>query len=179
MGHLSQYLFANSYFSLSPALNTASAVCTFNGQFTSCGPVGAMFGVFFGAMIAFYILLLLVIFLMIVSSWKIFKKAGQPGWASIIPIYSTVVMIHIVKKPVWWVILMFIPFVNIVVSIIIIHNLSKAFGKGIGFTVGLIVLPFIFFPILGFGKSTYLLPISPVDQGLGVPPANPVNSQTM
>ena len=94
---------------------------------------------------------------MIVSVWKIFSKAGQPGWASIIPIYNTVVMLQAVKKPIWWFILMFVPFVNIIIGLIVTHNLSKVFGKGVGFTLGLIFLPFIFYPILGFGSARYIL----------------------
>ena len=95
---------------------------------------------------------------MIVAAWKIFVKANQPGWASIIPIYNTVIMLQIVKKPTWWVILIFIPFVNIIIGFIITYELAKVFGKGIGFVFGLIFFPIIFLPILGFGKATYMPP---------------------
>ena len=83
-------------------------------------------------------------------------KAGKPGWTSIVPIYNIVVMLEIVGKPLWWIILMLIPFVNIVVWFIIAHSLSRSFGKDIGFTLGLIFLPFIFYPILAFGNSQYM-----------------------
>lgn len=96
----------------------------------------------------------LIVFL-IIAQWKIYTKAGQPGWACIVPIYNLVVLLQIVKKPIWWIILLLIPLVNYIIIIIVMNNLSKVFGKGIGFTVGLIFLPFIFFPILGFGDATY------------------------
>jgi hypothetical protein len=169
MLNLTQYLFANAYTGISPALNTASAICTVNGQPTDCGPISAALGIGSGLSL----LLFFAFFILIIASlWKIFKKAGQPGWTSIVPIYNIVVMLHIIKKPTWWVILTFIPLVNIIVSIIIVYNLSKVFGKGAGFTIGMIVFPFIFYPILGFGKATYILPVSRVDEGMGVPPAS-------
>ncbi len=101
------------------------------------------------------IFLLIVAGLMIVSNWKIFEKAGKPGWASIVPIYNMVVLLQIVKKPVWWILLFFIPIVDIIVAIIVFHNLSKCFGKSVGFTIGLLFLPVIFFPLLAFGDATY------------------------
>lgn len=91
----------------------------------------------------------------IVSMWMIFTKAGKPGWASIIPIYNVVVLLDIVGRPVWWILLLLIPFVNIIAIIIIYNDLSKAFGKGVGFTVGLILLSFIFLPMLAFGDAQY------------------------
>jgi hypothetical protein len=102
-------------------------------------------------------LFMLVFFaLMIASLWKVFTKAGEPGWASIIPIYNTIVMLKIAGKPWWWFILMLIPLVGLVVMIMAIVALAKNFGKGVGFAIGLIILPFIFFPILAFGDATYL-----------------------
>jgi ABC-type sulfate transport system permease subunit len=168
MENFAQYFLANAYTGVSPVMNTSSAVCTVNGQPADCGPLGLIFAAFGVFMIVFFVLIAFII----ASTWKVFRKAGQPGWASIIPVYNVVVMLHIVKKPIWWVVLMFVPFVNIVVGIMVIHNLSKAFGKGVGFTIGMIFLPFIFLPILGFGKATYQFPISPLDQGIGVPPTN-------
>lgn len=107
------------------------------------------------------ILYVAIVIFMIASLWKIFTKAGQPGWACIVPIYNLVVLLKIVNKPIWWIILMLIPIVNIVVLIIVIHALSKAFGKGVGFTIGLLLLGFIFYPILGFGDATYTAPTTP------------------
>ena len=94
----------------------------------------------------------------IASMWKIYTKAGQPGWAAIIPIYNLVVLHQMVGKPVWWVLLYFIPIVNIVISIIVTHALSLSFGKGTGFTLGLIFLGFIFYPVLAWSDAQYLGP---------------------
>lgn len=105
------------------------------------------------------VLYLAVIVLMIASLWKVFVKAGKPGWAAIIPIYNTVVMLEIVGRPIWWVLLFFIPFVNVVFAVILLKDLSKAFGKGIGTTLLLLFLPFIGFPILGFGSASYRGPV--------------------
>ena len=97
-----------------------------------------------------------VIVLVLVALWHIVAKAGRPGWEGIIPIYNYYVLLKIIGRPGWWLILYFIPFVNIVIGIIVLYELSKSYGKSGGFTVGLIFLPFIFFPILGFGEARYL-----------------------
>ena len=97
---------------------------------------------------------------MIITTWKIFSKAGEPGWAAIIPIYNAYVLLKIAGKPGWWLLLFFIPLVNFVVAIIATLGLSERFGKGGGFAAGLILLPIIFFPILAFGSATYQ-PLAP------------------
>ena len=98
---------------------------------------------------------LVVLVVMIVACWKVFTKAGQPGWASIIPFYNMYVMLTIVGKPGWWLLLFFIPLVNLVIGIIVTLELAKRFGKGGGFAVGLILLPIVFLPILAFGSAAY------------------------
>lgn len=98
---------------------------------------------------------LVIVVLIIVSVWKIFVKAGKPGWAAIIPIYNVIVLLEIVGKPWWWLLLMLIPVVNIIFAIWTVNLLSKSFGQGVGFTLGLIFLSFIFYPILGFGSYEY------------------------
>lgn len=95
------------------------------------------------------------IVLWIGSFWQIFTKAGEPGWVIFIPIYNIYVLLRIAGKPGWWLILMFLPFVNIIASILMYVGLAQSFGKGVGFTVGLVLLPFIFVPILAFGSSKY------------------------
>ncbi len=105
--------------------------------------------------IVFY---LIVVILLIASMWKIYTKAGKPGWAAIVPIYNYVVLLDIVGKPVWWIVLLFIPLVNFIVAIMVINLLSKSFGKGVGFTIGMIFLPFIFIPMLAFGDAQYVGP---------------------
>lgn len=98
----------------------------------------------------------LVIFVvMIAAMWRIFTKAGEEGWKAIIPIYNTVVLLKIVGRPWWWLLLMLIPIVNFVVVIVVMNDLSKSFGHGVGFTLGLIFLPYIFFLVLAFGSSQY------------------------
>lgn len=144
-------LVANSYGAMAPMMNLAQARCTSNGVEIACpdfGPLMALFG-------GFMLIALVVTVVMIVATWKVFTKAKKPGWASLIPIYNIVVLLEITGKPLWWIVLSFIPIANIVVSVLIMDALSKSFGKGTGFTIGLLVLPFIFFPILGFGKAEY------------------------
>jgi hypothetical protein len=115
---------------------------------------------------------LLIALLLIVAMWKVFTKAGQPGWASIIPIYNLYVWCKIVGRPGWWILLMLIPFVNIIVGIILCIDMAKSFGKGAGFGIGLALLGVIFIPILGFGSAQYQGPSA--SQGVAVtPPPQP------
>src|SRR3984893_9675305 len=93
--------------------------------------------------------------LMIAALWKVFAKAGQPGWAAIIPIVNTYFLCKVAGRPGWWVILMLIPLVNFVILIIISIDIAKNFGKGTGFGVGVAFLSFIFVPILAFGSAQY------------------------
>lgn len=105
-----------------------------------------IFLLFFFAFIVFFI----------VCHWKIFTKAGQEGWKSLIPFYNAYVQLQITKQPTIWLLYFFIPFVNIYFGIKHIHGLSRAFGKDVGFTVGIILLPIVFYPILAFGDSKYV-----------------------
>ncbi len=98
---------------------------------------------------------LALIVLMLVSIWKIYEKAGKPGWAAIVPIYNLIVLLEIVRKPLWWIILLLIPVVNIIFCIIVSHRLSRSFGQGIGFTIGILLLSCVFFPLLAFGEYQY------------------------
>jgi len=95
------------------------------------------------------------VILMTVSMWKIFTKAGQPGWASIIPIVNVYFLLKVAGRPGWWLILFFIPFVNVIVWIVLSIDVAKAFGKGVGFGIGLLLLPFIFYPVLAFGTAQH------------------------
>ena len=102
-----------------------------------------------------YLALFLVL---IVAGWKIFTKAGKPGWAALVPIYNMIVFLEVVGKPLWWIVLMLIPGVNFVVSIILCLALAERFGKGAGFAIGLVLLGFVFLPILAFGDAEYSSP---------------------
>src|SRR5216110_3899343 len=82
---------------------------------------------------------LIIALLLIVATWKVFTKAGQPGWASIIPIYNLYIWCKTVGRPWWWILLMLIPLVNFIILIILFIDLAKSFGKGAGFGIGLIL----------------------------------------
>ena len=116
--------------------------------------IPALIGLFF---VGIYLVLVVLI---ITGMWKVFVKAGQPGWAILIPIYNVYVLLKAAGKPGWWLLLMLIPLVNLIVAIIAIVALAERFGKGGGFAVGLIFLPFIFYPILGFGGAQYSPPVA-------------------
>ena len=113
-------------------------------------------GIFAAMGFAFFLVWFAIMALIIVSMWKVFSKAGKPGWAAIIPIYNMIVLLEIVGKPVWWFLLLFIPFVNIVIAIIVSIELAKVFGKGTGYGLGLAFLGIIFYPMLAFGSAQYV-----------------------
>lgn len=98
---------------------------------------------------------LAILVVVIAGCWKVYVKANKPGWACIIPIYNIIVWLEITGRPIWWIILMFIPIVSIVVMIIVCIDLAKSFGKGGGYGIGIAFLPFIFLPMLGFGSAQY------------------------
>lgn len=112
-----------------------------------------------GVILAFLGIWLLVIIGIVVFTaiynWKIYKKAGKEGWESLIPIYNIIVKFKFLSIPLWVLILIFIPGANVAVPIIIAINMAKKFNKDVGFAVGLIFLPIIFYPILAFGKSEF------------------------
>ena len=116
-----------------------------SGNGDGMGVLGLILGVVWLAVVVFYIFV----------GWKIFEKANQPGWAYIIPIYNMVVMLQIIGRPIWWIVLFFIPLVNVIVGIMCILDFAKSFGKGTGFAVGLRFLGFIFAPMLAFGDAKY------------------------
>ncbi len=105
-------------------------------------------------MIGLVLMLGIVIFL-VASLWKLYTKAGEPGWAAIVPIYNFITLLKIAGQPLWMIILFFIPIANIYALIVTWHGVSKRFGKDTGFTVGLILLGFVFIPILAWGDAQY------------------------
>jgi hypothetical protein len=107
------------------------------------------------AMLVFGIFFLALMVFMIVSMWKVYEKANQPGWACIVPFYNYMVLGKMAGKSDTWGLLMIIPYAGIVFAIIAWNQVAKRFGKTEGFTVGLILLPFVFIPILAFGNAKY------------------------
>jgi len=103
----------------------------------------------------FLIIYLAIIVLLFASLWIVYAKAGQPGWSALIPIYNIWVLLKIVGRPGWWLILYIVPIVNIVIAFIVGIDLAHSFGKSTGFGVGLVLLWFIFYPILAWGDATY------------------------
>ena len=99
--------------------------------------------------------ILALVLVSVVGVWMVFVKAGRPGWASIIPIYNVFVLVDIVGKPWWWVILLLVPIVGFVMAILISIALAERFGKGPLYGLGLALLGFIFYPMLGFSDATY------------------------
>jgi hypothetical protein len=98
---------------------------------------------------------LMLVLVLIASMWKVFTKANEAGWKSLIPFYNLWIMLKIARLPGYYLILVFIPLINIFASVRMSHRISNYFGRGTGFTVGMIFLPFIFYPILAFGSSEY------------------------
>ena len=107
-----------------------------------------------GALI-FLVIYLAIIVVVLAGFWKMFEKAGQPGWGAIVPFYNMYLMCKIAGRPGWWLILLLIPYVNFIFLIIVFLDIAKSFGKGVGFAVGMILLTPIFIPILGFGEAEY------------------------
>ena len=115
-------------------------------------PSGAAAGAFG---LVFMLVWLAIAVLVIAGLWKVFTKAGKPGWAAIVPIYNVIVILQIAGKPIWWIILLLIPLVNFIVGILVALGVARNFGKGTGFGIGLALLAPIFYPILGFGDAQY------------------------
>jgi len=132
-------------------MSSLLAMLFFQSDGSSAAGSAALQGMAMGITILWAAVLLLVI----VGMWKVFTKAGEPGWAAIVPIYNFIVLLKVAGKPAWWFLLMLIPVVNFVVLIIMDISLAKNFGKGTGFALGLVFLAPIFIPILGFGSAKY------------------------
>ena len=97
-----------------------------------------------------------IIVLTLAGLWAAFAKAGKPGWAAIIPIYNIIVLLEISNKELWWIILFFIPCVNVIAAFIVYIEFAKAYGFGAGMGIGIVLVPFICLPIIGFGKCKYV-----------------------
>ena len=142
----------------SSTLTSLAATITINGSTSTVSDSDflAVFGMIMGII---FIPLLIVLIINIIAMWKIFEKAGEAGWKSIIPIYNMVIMMKMVGINPLWILIIFVPVLGeilfFLITIVMMIRLAKGFGKGEGFAVGLILLSFIFELILGFGKDTW------------------------
>jgi hypothetical protein len=143
--------------------------------------VASMFTIF--GSLTFIAVAVVYVLIEIVGMWKVFTKAGQPGWGAIIPIYNAYLLCKIAGRPAWWCIfsvLSVIPLVGLVwfvMYVIICLDIATAFGKGSGFGIGLAFLGFVFFPILGFGSATYYRPRMGMGATLYAAPPYPLDPQ--
>jgi len=104
---------------------------------------------------AYMVVMFAIVIFMAFVQWKVFEKAGQPGWACLVPIYNIIIMIRIAKQPEWWILLFFVPGVNFVIAILVSINIARNYGQSDAFAAGLILLPIVFYPILAFGDAQY------------------------
>lgn len=119
----------------------------------------ASYNALYSVLATYSIVILIIAILTIVANWKVFEKAGKPGWASLIPVYNMVVLYQIVGLNPWLLLLYFVPIVNYIASIVLTvmqcSRLAKAFGKGTGYAVGLFFLNTIFMLMLSFSDAKY------------------------
>ena len=141
-----------------------------------------------GALLVVWTLFAIAIYVVtVIGLWKMFVKAGKPGWAAIIPFYNWWVWVEIIGRPTWWfwalvasALLSWIPILGWILSVAVFVlyllgclDMAKCFGKGGGFGIGLWLLPFVFAPILGFGDAQYLGPVAAPAGGVGASPPPP------
>lgn len=127
---------------------------SYNYNYSSSSDSTGLAGLLIFAAI-YNLIILAILIVIIIAVWRIFTKAGKPGWAAIIPIYSSIISMEVIGRPGWWFLLYFVPILGIYVNIIDAILLARSFGKDGGFAVGLILLPAVFYPILGFGNAKY------------------------
>ena len=130
-------------------------------SYSSSGPIH------WGIILIFLGFYAVIALLMIISFWKVFTKAGKPGWASFIPIYNIWIIFELTGYPGWWSLLLLVPLVNLFPSVIALmayYKLGQLFGKSSGFSVCLVLFPYITFPMLAFGSAQF---IGNNDTGLG------------
>ena len=119
-----------------------------------------MYAAVVGLAIAVVVLVIAIpVVLLVIPTWRVYTKAGEPGWSSIVPLFSQYTLCTSVGRPVWWLILLLIPYVNFVFWLIFAMDLARVFSRSKGFGIGLWLLPFIFLPILGYGQAVYTAPV--------------------
>lgn len=108
--------------------------------------------------LAYLCCMLIFVALLIAAQWKIFVKAGKPGWATIVPIYNIVILLELVGRPLWFIILFFIPLLNVVAAILLAIDLALSFGKDMVYAILIILFSPIMLLVLGFGSAEYVGP---------------------
>ena len=140
----------------------------------------AVAGAMLGFMMIMMVIYLAIFVIMAVSMWKLFTKAGKPGWAAIVPFYNIIVELEIIGRPLWWIALLLIPFANFVVAIWVMYEFVRSYGKDTGYAVLTILFPIIMFPIMAFGKSTrYVGPVAATVPTYAPQPQAPLAQQPM
>lgn len=138
---------------------------------SSSGVSDAAAGAVISLLIIVYFIIFVITIIGVISLWKLFTKAGKPGWASIVPIYNYVVFLEVIGRPIWWLVLTFVPILQFWISIVMVLDFAKAYGKSAGYAVGMILLPVIFLPMLAFSKDTvYVGPVAEGYDGFGPAP---------
>jgi hypothetical protein len=107
-----------------------------------------------GGLLVFLVYLAILV-AVVAGFWKAFEKAGEPGWAAIVPVYNAYVVIKISGNDWWWLLLFFVPLINLLAVLKISIDVAERFGQGLGFGLGLGLLSFVFWPLLGFGDYQY------------------------
>jgi hypothetical protein len=143
-------------------MNMAIAQATLSTSTSVSGDAGG--GSLIGGLVG-----LVIAVLMVVAMWRVFAKAGRPGWASLIPIYNTITMLRITGRSGWWFLGFMVPFLNIFVAIRLVFDLARVFGRGVGFGFGLLFLLPIFILILAFGDAQYVGPTGKRETPLSPP----------
>ena len=103
-------------------------------------------------LVSSFLVLGIVVFVF-ASMWKVYEKAGEPGWAILIPIYGQIVLARIGGKSAWWVLGLIVPFIGIIAAIVLALGVAERFNKTAAFGIGLAFLPFIFYPMLAYGDA--------------------------
>lgn len=140
-------------------LNTILAQASGNDAAVATGVAAAIMAFF----AAFFLVFVVIGIVTLIGMWKVFAKAGQPGWAVLIPVYNFIILLRIAGLPWYWVftpLIVLIPILGAIAYLVWVvwvhHRISTNFGQGVGFTIGLTLLGPIFWLILGFGDSKYI-----------------------
>lgn len=132
----------------------------------SSAGAGVAFGAFFVLFLIYLLFIMMLIVIAAIGMWKVFAKAGKPGWAALVPIYNVIVFLEIIGRPTWWIVLLFIPIVNLAISIITAIDLAISFGKSETFgIVGLWLFSLVGYLMLGFGDAKYVGPAALANVG--------------